>query len=85
MTVLDSNGQVRLALPKGRMKDGVNRAIQPLSRSNVPIGHVNRELRSEGVNNAGYLGTFAGVQPGDGQICWFNPSSGNYESIITWR
>tara|TARA_B100000674_G_scaffold366886_1_gene309505 strand:+ start:861 stop:1115 length:255 start_codon:yes stop_codon:yes gene_type:complete len=46
---------------------------------------VNRELRSEGVNNAGYLGTFAGAQPVDGQTCWFNPSSGNYESIMTWR
>ena len=51
----------------------------------MPIGYVNRELRSEGVNNAGYLGTFAGAQKGDGQICWFNTSSGNYESIMTWR
>ena len=46
---------------------------------------MNRELRSEGVNNAGYLGTFAGAQQGDGQICCFNTSSGNYESIMTWR
>ena len=50
MTVLDANGQVRLALPTGRMKDGVNAL---LSDSGIHIKMSDRSYRPQ-VNLPGY-------------------------------
>ncbi len=50
MTVLDANGQVRLALPTGRMKDGVNAL---LSDSGIHIKMSDRGYRPQ-VNLPGY-------------------------------